>query len=73
MLRAMLLGAPLIASRALVMRNESGASVNEGDLRDGMVYWRDGKRSWLAREGPGVLVGDIGTGKHYYFRRNENG
>lgn len=52
------------------LRNETGVVVNQGDLRDGMVWWNSGKRSWFAREGPGVLVGDIDTGKHYYFRRN---
>jgi hypothetical protein len=52
------------------LRNELGDVVNQGDLRDGMVWWNSGKRSWLAREGPGVLLGDVETGKHYYFRRN---
>ena len=52
------------------LRNEIGALVNQGNLRDGMVTWGNGKRSWLAREGPGVLVGDVDTGKHFYFRRN---
>jgi len=52
------------------LRNENGAIVSQGDLRDGMVYWSNGKRSFFAREGPGVLVGDIDTGKHFYFRRN---
>ena len=32
------------------LRNEVGELVSEGDLRDGMVYWTSGKRSWLARE-----------------------
>ena len=58
------------ASGDVSLRNEAGAVVNDGTLRDGMVYWRNGKRSWLAREGPGVLLGDIETGKHYYFRRS---
>ncbi len=52
------------------LRNELGAIVSQGDLRDGTISWTNGKRSWLAREGPGVLVGDIETGKHFYFRRN---
>jgi len=52
------------------LRDELGALVNQGNLRDGMVTWGNGKRSWLAREGPGVLVGDVDTGKHFYFRRN---
>lgn len=57
------------ATGAVSLRDEGGAVVNEGNLRDGMVYWRNGKRSWLAREGPGVLLGDVDTGKHCYFRR----
>ncbi|MCC6193176.1 MAG: DUF3011 domain-containing protein [Burkholderiales bacterium] len=52
------------------LRNENGAVVSQGDLRDGMIFWTSGKRSWLAREGPGVMVGDIDTGKHFFFRRN---
>jgi hypothetical protein len=58
------------ASGRVVLRDEAGTVVNEGDLRDGMVWWRNGKRSWLAAEGPGVMLGDIDTGKHHYFRRN---
>jgi len=54
----------------VTLRHESGAFVNDGYLRDGMVYWNNGKRSWFAREGPGVMVGDVATGKHYYFRRD---
>jgi hypothetical protein len=52
------------------LRNETGVVVSQGDLRDGMVYWANGKRSWFAREGPGVMLGDIDTGRHYFFRRN---
>jgi hypothetical protein len=52
------------------LRHESGAYLNGGALRDGMVYWNDGKRSWLSREGPGVMLGDVNTGSHYYFRRD---
>jgi hypothetical protein len=52
------------------LRDELGAIVNQGNLRDGIVYWRNDKRSWLAQEGPGVLLGDVQTGKHFYFRRN---
>ena len=58
------------AAGSVYLRNEIGDVVSQGDLRDGMVYWGNGKRSWLAREGPGVLVGDVDTGKHFYFRRN---
>lgn len=52
------------------MRSETGQMVNEGDLRDGMIMWGSGRRAWIAREGPGVLVGDVDSGKHFYFRRN---
>ncbi|MEO8509359.1 MAG: DUF3011 domain-containing protein [Betaproteobacteria bacterium] len=52
------------------LRNETGVVVNQGQLRDGMIWWNNGKRSWFAREGPGVMVGDVDSGKHYYFRRN---
>ncbi len=53
------------------LRDELGGMVNEGDLRDGMVTWRNGKRSWIAREGPGVMMGDVDTSKHFYFRRDD--
>lgn len=52
------------------LRNENGQIINEGDLRDGMIVWTRGHRYWLAREGPGVLLGDVDSGKHFYFRRN---
>ena len=52
------------------LRDERGNIVNEGQLRDGMVWWNGGKRSWIASEGPGVLLGDVESGKHFYFRRN---
>jgi hypothetical protein len=52
------------------LRNEVGQVVSQGSLSDGMIYWSNGKRSWLAREGPGVMVGDVDSGKHFYFRRN---
>ena len=52
------------------LRNEVGDIMSQGGLRDGMIYWGNGKRSWFAREGPGIMVGDVDTGKHFYFRRN---
>jgi hypothetical protein len=52
------------------LRNESGAVLSAGNLRDGLIFWTSGKRSWFAREGPGVMLGDIDTGRHFYFRRN---
>ena len=60
----------VLASGQVSLRNEAGAPVNEGNLQDGIVYWRNGKRSWFAREGPGVMLGDIDSGTHYYFRRS---
>ncbi len=58
-------------SGRVYLRNEVGTMVNEGSLRDGMVTWSNGKRAWLAAEGPGVMLGDIDTSNHYYFRRND--
>ena len=52
------------------LRNETGAVISQGGLRDGLIQWTNGKKSFFAREGPGVLVGDVDTGKHFYFRRN---
>ena len=52
------------------LRNEVGDIVSQGSLADGMISWGNGKRSFLARQPPGVLVGDVDSGKHYYFRRN---
>jgi len=52
------------------LRNETGVVVSQGGLRDGTILWANGKKSSLTREGPGVLVGDVDTGKHFYFRRN---
>ena len=52
------------------LRDEVGAVVSQGMLQDGLITWSNNKRSFLAREGPGVLVGDVDSGKHYYFRRN---
>src|SRR5260221_11308927 len=37
----------------ITLRNDSGTIVNNGYLRDGMVFWQNGKRSWLSGEGPG--------------------
>ncbi len=57
-------------SGEVLLRDGAGAIVNQGALRDGMVWWRNGKQSWLAREGPGVMLGDVDTGRHFYFRRS---
>lgn len=52
------------------LRNETGGLVSQGTLRDGMIYWNGGRRSWFAREGPGVMLGNVEGGKLYHFRRN---
>ncbi len=60
----------VVGSRARVfLRDQNGVTLNEGDLRDGTVYWVSGRRSWLAREPNGVTLGDIETGRSYFFRR----
>lgn len=55
---------------ATTLRDERGGVVNAGLLRDGTVYWNNGQRSWLAREDPGVMLGDIDTGRRFNFRRS---
>ena len=52
------------------LRNEVGGIVNQGSYRDGSVFWNNGRRSWLAREGPGVMLGDVDSGTHFNFRRS---
>lgn len=52
------------------LRSETGDIVSEGALRDGVIVWSNGQRSWIASEGPGLLLGDINSGRHFYFRRN---
>jgi hypothetical protein len=52
------------------LRDQVGGLINQGSFRDGSVFWRNGQRSWLAREGPGVMLGDVETGRHYNFRRS---
>jgi hypothetical protein len=52
------------------LRNGVGVVVNEGSFRDGLVHWRNGRRSWLAREGPGIMLGDVDSGQRFTFRRS---
>jgi hypothetical protein len=52
------------------LRDEWGRVINWGDLRDGFIYWSNGSRSWLAREGYGVRMGDVNTGRNFEFRRS---
>ena len=44
--------------------------VNEGVLRDGVVHWSNGRRSFLAQERSGVVLGDIDGANRYRFRRS---
>jgi len=52
------------------LRNDAGRLVNQGGFRDGWVFWNNGRRSWLAREGPGIVLGDVDSGRHFNFRRS---
>ena len=52
------------------LRDDAGRLVNQGAFRDGSVFWNSGSRSWLAREGPGVMLGDVDSGRHFNFRRS---
>ncbi len=54
---------------ATTLRDERGSVVNAGLLRDGMVFWNNGRRSWIARDDAGILLGDIESGRHFNFRR----
>ena len=52
------------------LRDQVGRGINQGGFRDGMVHWNSGQRSWIAREGPGVMLGDVNTGRHFNFSRS---
>lgn len=54
--------------RAL-LRDEWGQTINWGDVRDGFIFWSHGERSWIAREGNGVQVGDVGSSRNFMFHR----
>lgn len=54
---------------ATTLRDERGTVVNSGLLRDGMVFWNNGRRSWIARDDAGILLGDVESGRHFNFRR----
>ena len=51
------------------LRDEWGQTVNWGDLRDGFIVWSQGTRSWVAREGNGLMIGDVGTSRTFAFNR----
>ncbi|MEO8344933.1 MAG: hypothetical protein ABI607_04480 [Betaproteobacteria bacterium] len=53
-----------------VIADEVGRPINAGAYRDGMVYWNNSQRSWITRESPGVMLGDVASGRHYNFNRS---
>jgi len=60
----------IVGDGRVFLRNDVGRLVTQGGYRDGSVHWSNGSRSWLAREGPGVMLGDVATGRHFNFRRS---
>lgn len=52
------------------LRDEWGQTINWGDVRDGFIVWSQGSRSWIAREGNGLVVGDVGTSRYFNFNRS---
>lgn len=54
--------------RAL-LRDEWGQTINWGDVRDGFIFWSHGERSWIAREGNGLQVGDVSSSRNFTFNR----
>jgi hypothetical protein len=60
----------VVGDGRVFLRNDVGRLINQGGYRDGSVHWNSGSRSWLAREGPGVMLGDVDSGRHFNFRRS---
>jgi len=60
----------VVGDGRVFLRNDVGRLINQGSFRDGSVFWSNGRRSWLAREGPGVMLGDVDSGRHFNFRRS---
>jgi hypothetical protein len=60
----------VVGDGRVFLRNDRGQTISQGSFRDGSVFWNNGGRSWLAREGPGVLLGDVASGRHFNFRRS---
>jgi len=60
----------VVGDGRVFLRNDVGQLINQGSFRDGSVFWNNGSRSWLAREGPGVMLGDVNSGRHFNFRRS---
>jgi hypothetical protein len=51
------------------LRSQEGSVMSEGQLYDGVIQWRNGRRSWLARESSGITMGDTESGQKYFFQR----
>jgi len=60
----------VVGDGRVFLRDQVGRPINTGVFRDGMVYWNNGRRAWIAREGPGVMLGDVDSGTHYNFNRS---
>jgi hypothetical protein len=60
----------IVGDGRVFLRSDAGRLINQGSFRDGSVFWNNGRRSWLAREGPGVMLGDVDSGTHFNFRRS---
>jgi len=60
----------VVGDGRVFLRNDSGRLINQGGYRDGSVHWNNGSRSWIARVGPGVMLGDVASGRHFNFRRS---
>ena len=52
-----------------LLRDEWGQTINWGDVRDGFIFWSHGERSWIAREGNGLQVGDVASSRNFTFNR----
>ncbi len=57
------------ANGRATLRDESGRTVNWGDVQDGFIVWSQGTRSWLGREGNDLVIGDVGTDRVFNFMR----
>ena len=60
----------VVGDGRVFLRNDIGQLINQGGYRDGSAHWNNGSRSWIAREGPGVMLGDVASGRHFNFRRS---
>lgn len=53
----------------VTMRDERDQTLQEGNLRQGTIYWIGGRRSWLNPEPTGVTLGDPDSGRTFFFQR----